>query len=47
MVVSKRRLRDLLRSKGYEVHYAEFNGGHEFLNWQGTLADALLALVGR
>lgn len=46
MVESNRRLRDVLRSKGYEVHYAEFNGGHEYLNWQGTLADGLIALLG-
>jgi len=47
MVGANRKLRDLLRSKGYEVHYAEFDGGHEYLNWQGTLADGLLALHGR
>ena len=29
------------------VHYREFNGGHEYLNWRGTLADALLVLVGK
>ncbi len=47
MVTANRRLRDLLRSKGYWVHYAEFNGGHEYLNWQGTLADGLIALARR
>lgn len=47
MVASNRRLRDLLKRLGYEVHYAEFNGGHEYLNWQETLADGLLALHGR
>ncbi|MEO8448986.1 MAG: enterochelin esterase [Gemmatimonadota bacterium] len=46
MVDANRKLRDLLKSKGYEVHYAEFDGGHEYLNWQGTLADGLLALIG-
>lgn len=47
MVVVNRHMRDVLQAKGYVVHYREFNGGHEYLNWRGTLADALLALVGR
>ena len=47
MVVVNRHMRDVLLAKGYFVHYREFNGGHEYLNWRGTLADALLALVGK
>jgi enterochelin esterase family protein len=46
MVVANRHLREVLKAKGYSVHYAEFNGGHEYLNWRGTLADGLLALIG-
>ena len=46
-VVVNRHMRDVLQAKGYSVHYREFNGGHEYLNWRGTLADALLALVGK
>jgi enterochelin esterase-like enzyme len=46
MVVTNRHLRDVLNAKGYGVHYAEFNGGHEYLNWRGTLADGLIYLVG-
>jgi enterochelin esterase family protein len=42
-----RCLRDALRVKGYEVHYTEFNGAHEYVNWQGTLADGLIALTGK
>jgi enterochelin esterase-like enzyme len=47
MVLVNRHMRDVLRAKGYFVHYVEFNGGHEYLNWRGTLADALLVLVGK
>jgi enterochelin esterase family protein len=42
-----RLMRDVLRAKGYEVHYQEFAGGHEYLNWRGTLADGLIALLGK
>ena len=39
-------LSELLLAKGYEVHYQQFNSGHDYLNWRGTLADGLIALVG-
>jgi len=41
-----RTLRDVLRAKGYEVHFQEFVGGHDYLSWRGTLADGLIALMG-
>jgi enterochelin esterase family protein len=41
-----RTLRDVLRAKGYEVHFQEFAGGHDYLGWRGTLADGLIALMG-
>lgn len=44
MVTVNRRLYSILQSKGYPVTYQEFNGGHEFLNWRGTFADALRAM---
>jgi len=47
ILLTNRHMRNVLLAKGYPVHYAEFNGGHEFLCWQGTLADGLLALVGK
>ena len=42
---TSRHLRDVLRAKGYEVHYREFAGGHDYLSWRGSLADGLLSLA--
>ncbi len=46
VLMVNRNLRDTLTSKGYAVHYTEFNGNHGFFNWRGTLASHLIALVG-
>jgi len=45
-LATNRNLRDTLQSKGYSVHYTEFNGNHGLFNWRGTLASHLIALVG-
>jgi enterochelin esterase family protein len=45
-LTSNRLFRDALQVKGYWVHSQEFNGGHDYLNWRGTLADGLIALLG-
>jgi enterochelin esterase family protein len=42
-----RQMRDVLLAKGYEVHYQQFVGGHDYLSWRGTFADGLLALIGK
>ena len=46
MLARNRHMRDVLQAKGYPVHYSEFYGGHNPMNWQGTLANALQALLG-
>jgi enterochelin esterase family protein len=46
MVSCNRHMRDVLLLKGYEVSYAEFSGGHDYLCWRGSLADGLLSLIG-
>ena len=46
ILVTNRTLRDVLLAKGYEVHFEEFAGGHDYLSWRGLLADGLIALVG-
>jgi enterochelin esterase family protein len=43
---TSRNMRDVLLAKGYEVHYQQFVGGHDYLSWRGTLADGLIDLIG-
>ena len=43
---TNRHFRDVLRAKGYTVFYHEFPGGHDYLTWRGSFADALLVLTG-
>jgi enterochelin esterase family protein len=42
-----RHLRDVLLAKGYDVHYQQVDSGHDGQNWRGTIADALLFLLGQ
>jgi enterochelin esterase-like enzyme len=44
---TSRHMRDVLLAKGYEVHYEQFVGGHDYLSWRGTFADGLIELIGR
>jgi enterochelin esterase-like enzyme len=46
-VIENRRLHDVLIAKGYPVTYSEYNGGHDPLCWRGSVADGLIALVGK
>jgi enterochelin esterase-like enzyme len=47
LVGINRELRDILLLKGYPVTYREFDGGHDYLYWRGSLADGLIALLGQ
>jgi enterochelin esterase-like enzyme len=46
ILLTNRTLRDVSLAKGYEVHFHEFAGGHDYLSWRGTLADGLIVLMG-
>lgn len=45
ILAANRHLRDVLLAKGYEVAYREFQGGHDFLSWRGTLAEGIMELT--
>ncbi|HJT17468.1 MAG TPA: alpha/beta hydrolase-fold protein [Thermoanaerobaculia bacterium] len=46
MLPMNRELRDVLMAKGYDVTYNEFDSGHDYIWWRGSLADGLIALIG-
>ena len=46
ILLTSQNIRDVLLAKGYEVHFQEFVGGHDYLSWRGTLAEGLIVLAG-
>nr|WP_296069996.1 alpha/beta hydrolase-fold protein [uncultured Actinoplanes sp.] len=44
---ANRAMRDALIARGHRVTYAEYCGGHDYVNWRRTFADGLLAVHGR
>jgi len=43
-LAAHRQMRDVLKTKGYELYYQEFQGGHELVNWRKTLPDGLIVI---
>lgn len=41
-----RLMRDALTTRGYDVRYREYEGGHDFACWRGSLADGLVYALG-
>lgn len=41
-----RHMRDVLKAKGYWVHYQEICAGHQYINFRGAFPEGLIALIG-
>jgi enterochelin esterase family protein len=46
ILFSSRHFRDVLQAKGYQVDYREVAGGHDPLNWEVSLPDAIELFLG-
>ncbi len=41
-----RHMRDVLRAKGYWLHYQEICAGHQYISFRGAFPEGLIALIG-
>lgn len=46
MLGMNREFRSILKLKGYQLDYNEFNGGHSYLNWKQTLSNGIISIFG-
>jgi enterochelin esterase-like enzyme len=47
LLAANRHLADVLRAKGYCVHYVEVYADHDPVHWRRTLPEALMVTLGR
>lgn len=45
-LTNSRHMRNVLQAKGYDVHYVEYPGAHDFIWWHSMVVEGLLALLG-
>jgi len=46
LLAANRHLRDVLKAKGYSVHYLEVYSDHDPVHWRRTLPEALMVILG-
>ncbi|MFA6126316.1 MAG: alpha/beta hydrolase-fold protein [Bacteroidales bacterium] len=46
-IENHRHMRDVLKLKGYEIYYQEFQSGHDWTGWRKTLPDGLIVLFAK
>ena len=46
LLAANRHLRDVLKAKGYRIHYFEVYGDHDPIHWRRTLPEALVVTLG-
>jgi len=44
-LAANRHMHDVLLARGYEIGYREFAGNHTYVEWRGSIAEGLIALL--